>query len=167
MKPCFNAIREQGERLECSSWCMRNRKNTRRSMRSASGDSASASFVLRVSSKSREIEIDVETAVRDVRGPPGEGREHVWMRCGSATRTGVGPQASRLRASHDASQYNVIVTRGSIHFAPRSPHRGKKPRVAPHAYANQTPLRCSQINLPHLTRAQRATRKKCVNARFP
>ena len=87
--------------------------------------------------------------------------------CGSATRTGVGPQASRLRASHDASQYNVIVTRGSIHFAPRSPHRGKKPRVAPHAYANQTPLRCSQINLPHLTRAQRAKRKKCVNVRFP
>ena len=34
MKPCFNAIREQGERLECSSWCMRNRKNTRKSMRS-------------------------------------------------------------------------------------------------------------------------------------
>ena len=78
--------------------------------------------------------------------------------------------AARRSHAHGAARGTALsawrsalgATRGSIHFAPRSPHRGKKPRVAPHAYANQTPLRCSQINLPHLTRAQRAKRKKCV-----
>ena len=158
MKPCFNAIREQGERLECSSWCMRNRKNTRKSMRSDNRSSmppwlpkSTCTVCVRVRARASAV------ASERVRMCP---YMHARLSALGAARRSHAHGAARGTARHDASQYNVIVTRGSIHFAPRSPHRGKKPRVAPHAYANQTPLRFSQINLPHLTRAQRARSEK-------
>ena len=83
--------------------------------------------------------------------------------------------AARRSHAHGAARGTALsawrsalgVTRGSIHFAPRSPHRGKKPRVAPHAYANQTPLRCFQINFtaPNARAAREA--KKMRECSFP
>ena len=145
-----------------SSRCMRNRKNTRKSMRSDNRSSmppwlpkSTCTVCVRVRARASAV------ASERVRMCP---YMHARLSALGAARRSHAHGAARGTAL-SAWRSALGVTRGSIHFAPRSPHRGKKPRVAPHAYANQTPLRFSQINLPHLTRAQRAKRKKCVNVR--
>mgnify|MGYP001378281849 CR=1 FL=1 len=164
MKPCFNAIREQGERLECSSWCMRNRKNTRKSMRSDNRSSmppwlpkSTCTVCVRVRARASAV------ASERVRMCP---YMHARLSALGAARRSHAHGAARGTAL-SAWRSALGVTRGSIHFAPRSPHRGKKPRVAPHAYANQTPLRCSQINFtaPNARAAREA--KKMRECSFP